>query len=125
MAATNCVYKEFSEKPLAKHRPCTTVRRREGLHSLDVVRAIIQTRGVPTPSGRHTGSGVFFHSPHYANFSKSGSYLSMHSLLDVFAHLSEYHTPLKLATHFLALCIFLSDRMNDELGRIQEKALVA
>jgi hypothetical protein len=31
------VYNTFSEKTLAKHHPCTIVRRNMGLHSLDVV----------------------------------------------------------------------------------------
>jgi hypothetical protein len=32
-----CGYNAFCEKPLAKHHPCTMVRRSVGLHSLDVV----------------------------------------------------------------------------------------
>jgi hypothetical protein len=31
------VYNEFYEKPLAKHQPCSLIKRSEALHSLDVV----------------------------------------------------------------------------------------
>jgi hypothetical protein len=36
MLATNRVYNTFSEKPLAKHHPCTMFRRSECFYSLDV-----------------------------------------------------------------------------------------
>jgi hypothetical protein len=88
-----CVYKAFCEKPLAKHRPHTMVRRSEVLHSLDVVRVKWlfmenspdkgNTDTFCSRNSSHTGSGIFFHSSQYANFSKTRPYLSRHWFLDI------------------------------------------
>jgi hypothetical protein len=76
-----CVYKAFCEEPLAKHRPCTMIRRSECLHSLGLVwvkRCLMEnspdrsnTDTFCSCSYSHTGSGIFLHSSQYANFSKT------------------------------------------------------
>jgi hypothetical protein len=69
------VYNAFCEKPVAIHRPCTMVRRSEGLHSLDVVWVKwLSMENSPDKgnndtfnscSSSHSGSGIFFHSSQY------------------------------------------------------------
>jgi hypothetical protein len=55
--ATNCVFTmQFCENPLAKHQPCTMVRKSKGLHSLawcglsDCSWRILQRKGTQIPS---------------------------------------------------------------------------
>jgi hypothetical protein len=90
------VYKTLCEKPLAKYYPCTMVRRTEGLHSLDVVR-VKWYFTVNSPDKRNTDlSGIFFH--------KHSPYLGVRTYGDwaYFAHLREYHTPLKPVTIYVS-----------------------
>jgi hypothetical protein len=82
-----CVYNALSKKPLAKHHPCTMVRRSEGLHSLDVVWVKLlfmensadkgNTDTFSSCSFSQTGSGMIFPSQ-YTNFKKTCPYLSRH-----------------------------------------------
>jgi hypothetical protein len=91
--ATKCVYNAFCEKPLTKHHPCTVMKRTEGLHSLDVVRVKWlfmenspdkgNTGTSSSCNSSQTGSGIFFHSSQYMNFSKNRPYLSRHWFLGI------------------------------------------
>jgi hypothetical protein len=94
MLAINCVFAtHFCEKRLAKHHLCMMERKSDDLHSLDVkwVKWLFMenspdkgnTDTFRSCSSSHKGSGISFHSSQCANFSKTSSYVSRHSFLDI------------------------------------------
>jgi hypothetical protein len=111
MLVTHCVYNAFCEKRLAKRHPCTTIRRSEGSHLLDVVRVKWlfmenypdkgNTNTFSSCNSSHTSSGIF-RASQYANFSKTSQHFITHWLLDTyrlgFFCSLEYYIPLRPVT---------------------------